>query len=662
MHHYWGRNPLCAALVGASFAVVSFAAAEAPGAKTAVDVQAAPSLEVATFGRSAPAVERSAKTMLLPPSVEYALPQLRANFAVSLPPIDHEALLTEDLKNMDGADFERRPLRIGIARDVVVTDANGVWQSIPGIGYVWTAAVESAGAFQTRLHFADVNLPDGARLWVYSTSDDYGNWNHFENAGPFSDGEFWTSETTGQTVQIEYVVPFDAVPEGELPRAEFIVDSLQHQYRELRPILEDGLRDVSCMADSACYSPWDTVRNCAARISFVDGGSYLCSGQLVDTVAGDFTPYFNTANHCVSTSTVAHTVTAYFFNQRSTCGGAFDTQRSATYAELVSTLYNADATLLLIEGVVPYGFTPSLYWTGWTSSTPANGTDIVSIHHPEGSWKRISFGDKDSNVTVSPSYRCYLTYWTTPPGGGSVSVTAGGSSGGGLWIESTQQLIGQLLGGWSYCTDAGQPDVYGRFDWAYNNATGWAAALQGGSDDNLENNDDCASAVEIGSGTYADRVVKLQDEDWYKFFLTPCQTVDVDLTFTDSWGDVDMRIYNGCGGSVVASSLTNTNNETLLYTPITAGWYYLRVNLDDDTRNEYDMQVSIYDNGASPPAGSCDFDCDGQVRWNDYDDFAGCITGPGAGPLTGDCDIADTDGDDDVDTADYQVFQQLRGN
>lgn len=56
-------------------------------------------------------------------------------------------------------------------------------------------------------------------------------------------------------------------------------------------------------------------------------------------------------------------------------------------------------------------------------------------------------------------------------------------------------------------------------------------------------------------------------------------------------------------------------------------------------------------------AGDCDED--GGVSRFDFADFADCATGPGGGPLAGECRCVDFDGDDDVDIHDFESFQRV---
>ncbi len=54
-----------------------------------------------------------------------------------------------------------------------------------------------------------------------------------------------------------------------------------------------------------------------------------------------------------------------------------------------------------------------------------------------------------------------------------------------------------------------------------------------------------------------------------------------------------------------------------------------------------------------------DFDHDGDVDTDDFDQFAACFTGVGGGPVAPACEPGDFDGDQDVDCDDWQQFRLM---
>ena len=165
------------------------------------------------------------------------------------------------------------------------------------------------------------------------------------------------------------------------------------------------------------------------------------------------------------------------------------------------------------------------------------GTDAVAIHHPAGDYKRISFGFKDNAAACyqfqgTNGLQVLRTSWTDGP-------TEGGSSGSGIFRADTQQLYGQLYYGPSSCGEE-TFDCYGSFATTY---TKIKKNLTAGPDDNSEQNDSCAKAKTVKAGTLGNRIVKVNDTDWYKISVPKGKTVTVTLNFDNSNGDVDLAAF-----------------------------------------------------------------------------------------------------------------------
>ncbi|MDP1663213.1 MAG: GC-type dockerin domain-anchored protein, partial [Phycisphaerales bacterium] len=247
--------------------------------------------------------------------------------------------------------------------------------------------------------------------------------------------------------------------------------------------------------------------------------------------------------------------------------------------------------LLRLTGALPGG----LFWAGWTSTPITNGTAISSIHHPDGSWKRISFGTATDGAgcTLGSQAETIDANWTS-------AVTEPGSSGGALFRSDTMQIVGTLSCGPSFCgaSAANLHDGFGRFASFYPTI---AAALAGGGDDALEENDTCAAAraltpVTGTTLTNAGLVVKLVDEDWYKYTLPIGATVNVTLTFVAANGTVNGQLFTTCGGAVIATATGAGNTRTLTYTNTSgvADEVYLRVYLTGtNPTTNYDMATLV---------------------------------------------------------------------
>jgi len=507
-----------------------------------------------------------------------------------LPALDHAALIQEDAQ----APATCKRLRVSVGRDLPIRVENGSWTAMPGVGQLWTAEIVSQNALSIRIHFTDMNLPPGALLFVYSpTLPGYAN-GPYQGVGPVGDGQFWSASVEGERARVELFIPDAGAPAK--PIAAFRIDRIQHFYRNpliLGPgdVEDGGTRGSGCENDVTCYSAWAAVSHSVARIDYVDGGNgYLCTGQLLNSLNGDLSPYFLTANHCINNAAAAQSIQFYWFYQSSTCNGSAPSLGSvpkSIVGTLLSNSANSDYSLIMEEGSLPCG----VYWNGWTNEVIANGEASVCVHHPGGQPTKISFGTRataDNSFCSSGDPNFVRENW-------SDGITEPGSSGSGIYRSSDQRLYGQLFCGPSNCGVGGTTyDNFGAFARTYNDHADVQSFLAGGSDDALEPNDTCATAITIGEGFYGSRVVRYNHEDWYRINVPAGGTLAVSLGFTDANGDIDMQLYASCGGSVVASSTGVGDSEFFAYNN-TGGSanFFLRVYLADcDTRNSYNMSVS----------------------------------------------------------------------
>ncbi|HET9211551.1 MAG TPA: hypothetical protein VFR03_14180 [Thermoanaerobaculia bacterium] len=525
----------------------------------------------------------------------------------TLPEIRLKALDKSALLKKDAADQRRlraKILRFGVGRPVQVAAADGNWYDLAGGTRLWAAEIVSTDAVGLRLHFQSLQLPAGAELALYSPGapgvarNGYARFDperkvEFHEASAAASGDVWSRSFSGDRVRVEYLAPAGAGQ--ELP---FRIDSLQHFYIDPVDLAARGLvkgkEDAgSCENDVTCHPEWADVAKAVSRVSFVDaGGSFLCSGQLLNDNAQDFTPYYLTANHCISTKGAAASTEFFWLYQTSACNGnppSLDNVPTSSGATLLSTSPTSDYTLMLINGGLP----DNLYWAGWTGKAVPDGTDSTVIHHPSGDYKRISFGVKDQSQICNQdagtnAIKLVRIVWND-------GVTEPGSSGSGIFTDDTQQLFGQLFFGPSFC-GADDPDLYDCFGAFTNTYARIKKFLVKGTDDRSEPNNSCAKARVVRKGKLNGRIIKINDPDWYRISVPAHQTVDVTVSFANGNGDIDLAGYTDCSSDAATTSAGQDDSETISLTNDGSrpAFRYWQVYLSSSTRNTYNMSVSLH--------------------------------------------------------------------
>lgn len=224
---------------------------------------------------------------------------------------------------------EPQKQEIGINRDLRLSAVDGKWFPLPA-ARVWMLDITSPGSLTTRLHFTNFALPPGMKLYVSAPGANQEP-AEFEDKGQFPSGDFWSPPVAGDTVHVELLdeSSSDSPPPADLP---FEISGLGHVYDD--PMAYDFGEPALCERDAACYPDWSNVGDSVARILFSNGPYiFACSAVLINNLTGDFSPLLLTANHCISTDALAHTVTAYWFYKSSSCNGPANVNQA-----LISTM------------------------------------------------------------------------------------------------------------------------------------------------------------------------------------------------------------------------------------------------------------------------------------------------------------------------------------
>jgi PKD repeat protein len=388
----------------------------------------------------------------------YAAPDLRGALILDAP--DLAKLQLEDAKKIGGA------YRYGIEVPVAGLSldakslAGGSWQALKDGRLRWSRTLVAPGARSMDLHFAQLQLPTGAQLELIG--DGEGNKRVVRAEDLAGNGEFHSPYILGEKLRMQVTVPAAARDAVSMKLA-----SVTHGYRGLFES-DASEKSGSCNVDVACPAGagWDDQIDAVGQYTFSQGGSsYVCTGTLLGNTGNTATPYFLTANHCMSTQTAASTIVVYWNYQSATCrtpgstsSGTPLSKTLATHNQSGSTLMatnaTSDFTLLRLSSNVPAG--ADAFFAGWDATGTAP-TSAAGIHHPAGHEKRIAI--EDQALTVSGySGAAGTSHWRVNDW--DQGTTEGGSSGSGLFNQN-KRVVGQLHGGSAACGND-LSDYYGR--------------------------------------------------------------------------------------------------------------------------------------------------------------------------------------------------------
>jgi hypothetical protein len=359
-------------------------------------------------------------------------------------------------------------LKTGVQRRVAPhAFAAGTWVTTTEGARLWRLAVRSPRARGMRIEFENFSVGEGS-VWVHDGEHSAGP---YTGQGPLGDGHFFSSAVYADSAIVEYEPAQNAEAELEPP---FAIKSIVHQ---VRTALDGtaGTKDPAdyCELDVNCYSDWKSAMSSVGQISFVENGvEALCSGSLLATRDNSGKPYFLTAGHCIHDEAAARTVQAYWNYQTSSCNGTPPASRDAAAkstlgAHLIASadISGGDYSLILLQDV-PSGVT----FAGWDPGDPPVGGDVTGIHHPSGSWKRISFGTRvaDANVDVEGSTAPAALYYQVAYTQGRVEH---GSSGSPLFtspgIVAGSLSNGEIAADGTVCSIKPQGAGYSRFSVTY---------------------------------------------------------------------------------------------------------------------------------------------------------------------------------------------------
>jgi lysyl endopeptidase len=400
---------------------------------------------------------------------------------VTLAPVEDAELIK--LRASNRSQVARKRLAVGIERRVAPTAQGSTvqrWTAVAG-GFAAQASMTSPQAGALRMGIDLANVPADVEM-VFFGSDAPAKLLGPVRVGDIKDRSvtWWSPITDGETQTVEF---FSRSRAGALP---IRLTGASHVFTSAASSFTKRTQDIgdsgACNVDVRCSSLYGSqaflnARNAVAQMVFNDSSTvYLCTGTLLnDTAPSTQIPWFYGANHCFDNEslplktqsqlqTVANSLNTLWFFEAQTCRSEAVPPyvQLSNGAQLVYNNARADVLFLRLNDAVPAG----AYFSAWSANALGTGSNVVTIHHPEGDLKKVSEGSVVGQTNPAVAGGTTLPFSEVRYSSGT---TEGGSSGAGLFTyDGSQYLLrGGLWGGSALCSNPTGTDSFSRLDQVY---------------------------------------------------------------------------------------------------------------------------------------------------------------------------------------------------
>ena len=373
------------------------------------------------------------------------------------------------------------PARIAVILPMNINlTEQGEWTTLPDSTRICRLTLKSDGALGVLLYYNQFYIPKGDKLFIYDKSKDQLLGAYTNNTCPQDrNSQFSTQLISGDEVTLEYVST------SQIDEPSIIISGFGYGYNHIKSNTKaTGFgTSGSCQVNVNCSEGYNwqiQKRGIAKTITAINGGSYLCTGSLINNTRNDGTPYFLSAYHCffVGTSEATYSTMQFYFDYETIgCGSEPQIDVNKSTKVLVGSQMlitnpiagGSDGALLKLNSSIPSNIVAC--YNGWdATNTPA--TSGVTIHHPSGDVKKISTyttplttGTAITELgTTKANVHWVVQFSPTENGHGT---TEGGSSGAPLFNQNGL-IVGSLTGGSSTCASPYGKDLFSKFGYNLN--------------------------------------------------------------------------------------------------------------------------------------------------------------------------------------------------
>lgn len=523
---------------------------------------------------------------------------------VVMPLQDNEALLAAEMDRRGPGIAPR--FAVNLATNIT-PKTHGDWEMLRNGNALWRLRIFSKNAKSLNLGFTKYNMPRGGSLILYSPDQQ-------RVLGPFTPADneeheqLWTPVLEGEEMVIEV-----QVPAAQKLQLELELKYVNHDFIGFSEMLSGSCNlDVIC-GETDGWGIVDNYRDIIQSVSRVTrNGAFDCTGFLVNNARQDCLPYYMTANHCGFNAGNAPTLVAYwnFFN--STCrqpnspasGGNGNGSLSNTNAGAIwrAGWGNSDFTLLELDD--PVSETANAFYAGWNAENIAPTDTVITVHHPSGDEKRISFEFDETyigNFTGgggTPAPNPNGTHIVVPDW--DIGTTEGGSSGAPLF-NNQKQVVGQLHGGLASCSNNSY-DAYGRFALSWNGGGTITTSLKPWLDPDNTGITSLNGRATMQCNFFVDGTPAVIE------LCTPAEAEYVITVSSSFQSDVDLAISNlpaGLSASFATNPVAPGGNTTLTIgntNALTSGNYSFTVTgSDGNDSNSSDLNLNVSNGTPAAP-------------------------------------------------------------